>query len=161
MKSRWVHACAAEIMREIWAVPVLSFIPTLYCKALETTKILSDIAPPPLLPGFQVPGGCLPFSFREFQVKELSTSSMAKAENFRHSVLSANAWNLKHETCAVSGVCLSVLSANLLPLVLQVLIYFDLFSQNWVSLGCFVSPEILASSNPPASTSRVAGATGA
>lgn len=114
MKSRWVHACATEIMRKIWAVPALSFISKLYCRALEMTKIISDTAPS----GFQVPGGSLPFSFLEFQLTELSTSSVGNAENSGDTVLSAKAWNLKHEMCFASGMCLSVLSANSLSLVL-------------------------------------------
>lgn len=70
------------------------------------TKVTSDTAPS----GFQVPGGSLPFSFREFQVMEPSTPSVENAENSSHSVLSAKAWNLKHEMGSASGMCLSVLS---------------------------------------------------
>ena len=47
--------------------------------------------------GSQVPGGCFPFSFLKFQVITLSPSFRPNVGKSTHSVLSANAWNLKEE----------------------------------------------------------------
>lgn len=126
-----------------------AFTSKLRARPLEMIKVISAAAPS----GVQVPGGSLPFSFLEFQVTAPSTSSVEKAENSRHSVLSAKAWNLKHEGCSVLGTMPVNAPVDLLSLVLQILVLFVLFSRDWVSLRC---PEILGSSNPPASISQVA-----